>query len=100
MKSPRDFVHVDEFWEAAPDWPSYFIGNKVWAFCDEYRAELIGDQDYCRIVVHAGDHTGMIYKRRLSERANVEHVLQQIHQPVARQQLLDLGFSHWRDSYD
>lgn len=100
MKSPRDFVHVDEFWEGDPNWSSYFIGSKLWVYCDEYRAELIGDQDYCRIVVHQGNSTGLIYKRRLAERTQVEAVLAAIEQPVSRQQLVELGFACWQESYD
>ena len=91
---------MDEFREAGDDWPSTFIGDKLWLFCDEYRAELTGDQDYCRIVVHAGNDSGMIYRRPLAERENVREILELIDQPVDRRQLLELGFSSWRDSYD
>ncbi len=42
-KQPRDFVHIDEFWEADAHWPTYYIGNKVWVFADEYHADLSGD---------------------------------------------------------
>ena len=44
-KAPRDFIHVDEFWEADEYWNHYFISSSVWVYADEYRAELPGDED-------------------------------------------------------
>ena len=99
-KAPRDFIHVDEFWDADSNWHSYFIGNKVWVYYDEYNAELIGDEDYCRIIVHSGNTDGLIYKRRLSDRPAVEKILEKIERPISEQQLVELGFKWWRGSYD
>lgn len=99
-KAPRDFVHIDEFWEAENDWPRYFIGTKVWVYYDEYNAELIGDEDYCRIIVHSSSADGLIYKRRLSERSMLDEVLKKIERPVSPKQLVDLGFEPWHGGYD
>ena len=99
-KSPRDFVHIDEFWKGDSSWASYFIGDKVWVYYDEYNPGLIGDEDYCRIVVHAGNGNGLIYKRPLSDRPLVDEVLRSMEQPVSEQQLVDLGFQWWRGDYD
>lgn len=99
-KAPRDFVHVDELWDADCDWPSYFIGNKVWVYYDEYNAQLIGDEDYCRIIVHSGNTDGLIYKRRLSDRSLLDNVLERIERPISEEQLVDLGFKWWRGTYD
>ena len=86
-KSPRDFVHMDELWEADGRWPSYFIANSVWVYADEYRAELAGDQDYSRILIHAGDDNGWQYRRPLAEKRQVAKVLESIDRPVSQQQL-------------
>jgi hypothetical protein len=51
VKSPRDFVHIDELWEADLEWPDYFLADMLWIFADEYRPGLIGDEDYCRIII-------------------------------------------------
>lgn len=98
-KSPRDFVQIDELRDADPQWPSYFIGRQVWIFADEYRAELPGDEDYSRILVHAGPDTGWQYRRPLSEKQEVAQVLAAIREPVSQQQLSELGFSEWDGDY-
>lgn len=98
-KSPRDFVYLDEFWEADDRWPHYFIDNKVWMFVDEYRAELTGDEDYSRIIVHSGGDKGWLYSRTLSEKPLVIRTLDKISRPVSEKQLETLGFSPWSDFY-
>ncbi|MCB1846653.1 MAG: hypothetical protein KDI04_04505 [Halieaceae bacterium] len=100
IKKPRDFVHVDEFYRADSHWPSYFIDDTVWIFYDEYNPGLIGDEDYCRIIVHAGQTTGLICKRPLSEKPALDRLLKKIECPVSERQLLDLGFEWWHGSYD
>ena len=99
-KAPRDFVHLDELWEAGTDWPRYFINKKVWVYYDEYNAELIGDEDYCRIIVHSGNTDGLIVKRPLSDRVVLDEILERIQRPVSERQLVDLGFRWWRGDYD
>ena len=94
-KTPRDFVHVDDLWEADDQWSHYFIAQKVWVYVDEYRAELAGDQDYSRIIVHSTSEQGWMYKRPLKDKAIVEHVLNTIKCPVSEEQLADLGFIEW-----
>ncbi|MEE4192512.1 MAG: hypothetical protein V2I66_13105 [Halieaceae bacterium] len=98
-KSPRDFVQVDELWEADGQWSSYFIRRQVWVFADEYRAELPGDQDYSRILIHAGPDSAWQYRRKLAEKQEVARVLAAIREPVSQQQLSDLGFSPWDGDY-
>ena len=98
-KSPRDFVHIDELWQADRRWPSYFIGRQVWVYADEYHAELPGDEDYCRILIHAGPGAGWQYRRSLADKRKVAAVLAAIRQPVSQQQLGDLGFSRWDGDY-
>ena len=98
-KAPRDFIHVDEFWEADKYWDHYFIGNSVWIYADEYRAELPGDEDYSRIVVHGGKDGGWIYSRPLIQWQKVQKTLQAIQQPVSEMQLAELGFETWQSSY-
>jgi hypothetical protein len=98
-KQPRDFVHVDEFWEADEHWPRYYIGNKVWVFADEYRAELAGDEDYSRIIIHSNHDTGWLFSRRLKDKSTVEQALQAIQLPVSEQQLEAIGFTRWTDFY-
>ncbi len=91
-KSPRDFVEVDDLWPAASDWPSYFIQQKVWVYMDRYRAELAGDQDYCRILIRHSDDEGWEYRRPWEEWETVEMLFGKIQQPVAIEQLKSLGF--------
>ena len=98
-KSPRDFIHVDEFWEADKYWNHYFIGSSVWIYADEYRAELPGDEDYSRIVIHGGKDGGWIYSRRLRHRQKVQKTLKAIQRPVSEMQLAELGFETWQSSY-
>ncbi len=92
--------HPDEFWRADKHWTSYFIGTSVWVYCDEYHPGLIGDEDYCRIIVHSSNTDGLIYQRPLSDRPALDNVLQKIVHPVSERQLLDLGFKWWRGTYD
>ncbi len=99
IKKPRDFIHVDEFWEADEFWSNYYIQNKVWVYVDEYRAELIGDEDYSRIIVHAGEDEGWLYSRRLSEKKLVHRILKAIKRPVSEEQLAKMGFTPWKTSY-
>lgn len=99
-KKPRDFVHIDEFWRADSHWARYFIGNTVWVYYDEYHPGLIGDEDYCRIIVHAGNTDGLIYKRPLSEQHTLDNVIEKIEHPLSEQQLLDLGFKWWHGTYE
>lgn len=98
-KEPRDFVHIDEFWPADAGWESYFVDHKVWVFVDDYRAEIIGDEDYSRIIIHAGNNTGWIFHRRLKDKANVHDTLSVINIPVSEKQLGNLGFTRWQESY-
>lgn len=100
IKKPRDFVHVDEFWNADDHWPSYFLGNTVWVYYDEYNPGLIGDEDYCRILVHTSENSGLIYKRPLSDKPELDALLQEIERPVSEQQLVNLGFRWWQGRYD
>lgn len=99
-KSPRDFVHMDELWEADSEWPSYFIADKVWVYADEYRAELTGDEDYSRILVHANSEEGWQFRRPLAQKQSVAAVLDAIDRPVSQQQLARLGFSRWQGDYN
>lgn len=98
-KTPRDFVHVDEFWEADDQWSDYYFKQCVWVFVDEYRAELAGDEDYARIIIHAGNNRGWIFRRPLSERSFVFSMISRIVIPVSEQQLEQLGFITWQDDY-
>ncbi|CAA0118163.1 Uncharacterised protein [Halioglobus japonicus] len=98
-KTPRDFIHLDEFWEADQHWGRYFVSNNVWVYVDEYRAELPGDEDYSRIIIHGGDDTGWIYSRRLNDRDKVQQTLEAIKRPVSARQLANLGFTPWQTSY-
>tara|TARA_R110002072_G_scaffold50399_17_gene135843 strand:- start:4931 stop:5236 length:306 start_codon:yes stop_codon:yes gene_type:complete len=100
LKKPRDFVHVDDFYRADRHWPSYFVDNSVWVFFDEYNPGLIGDEDYCRIIVHAGNSSGLIYKRPLCEKPALDQLINAIECPVSERQLLDLGFKWWHGSYE
>ncbi len=98
-KAPRDFVHIDELWAADSAWPQYFLQQSVWVYADEYRAELTGDEDYMRIIIHSGENQGWIFNRRLKEQAKVHEVLKKIAIPVSEQQLENLGFAMWKDDY-
>ncbi len=98
-KEPRDFVHFDEFVEADASWESYFFAATVWILVDEYRAELDGDEDYSRILVHAGDDEGWLYSRRLSEKKKVHDTFKKMAVPVSEQQLRTLGFVRWAGEY-
>jgi hypothetical protein len=99
MKSPRDFVHIDELWKADLEWPDYFLADKLWIFADEYRPGLIGDEDYCRIIVQAGGDWGWLFTRPLDDKRTVERTLRQISQPVSQTQLQKLGFVPWHNEY-
>lgn len=94
-KTPRDFVHVDEFWQADEQWKKYYIQQKVWVYCDEYRAELPGDQTYSRIIIHSASDQGWMFHRPLSEKDLVHRTLDKIALPVSEQQLEYLGFTPW-----
>ncbi|MFT5693331.1 MAG: hypothetical protein ACI92E_002668 [Oceanicoccus sp.] len=98
-KQPRDFVHIDEFWDADRHWVNYFFQQKIWVYVDEYRAELTGDEDYSRIVIHAGEDQGWLFSRPLSKRNVVHDILCNIFTPVSEQQLETLGFVRWTDHY-
>ncbi len=94
-KKPRDFVYVDEFWDADEDWPHYFLNNQLWVYVDTYDAELAGDEDHCRIIIDAGRDYRWLYKRALEEQKHVFEVLKNIQRPVAETQLEQLGFTRW-----
>jgi hypothetical protein len=103
-KKPRDFVHVDELWKADACWTDYFFEQKVWVYVDEYRAELIGDEDYSRIIIHsgedkAGQDQGWLFSRPLEQKNIVHEVLKKIRTPVSEQQLEALGFVGWKGDY-
>lgn len=98
-KQPRDFVHIDEFWPADEDWPHHYLDGQVWIYLDEYRAELTGDQDYCRIIINAGNDYGWIYQRRRKEKNSVLEVLGKIDRPVSEAQLENVGFIRWREGH-
>lgn len=98
-KQPRDFVQVDEFWDADRHWLNYFFQQKIWIYADEYRAELTGDEDYSRIVIHAGDDRGWLFSRPLSRRQIVHDTLCRILTPVSERQLETLGFVRWVGNY-
>ena len=98
-KKPRDFIYVDEFWEADEYWSRHFIGGKVWVYADEYRAELPGDEHYSRIVIHGGNDGGWIYSRRLDDKQEVQKTLLAIDRPVSELQLAQLGFKPWQSTY-
>lgn len=100
-KQARDFVYIDELWEADKYWPHYFIGSQVWIYADEYRAELDGDEDYSRIIINQGSERGWIYKRRLADKPQVIFILKNVERPISQAQLKTLGFIQWsgRDAY-
>ncbi|MEH6593745.1 MAG: hypothetical protein V7746_25985 [Halioglobus sp.] len=95
-KSPRDFVHIDEFWEADDRWNQYYFRKKVWVYFDEYRAELPGDETYSRIIIRSAEDEGWLFSRSLCEKSIVQKTVAKITQPVSEQQLKELGFSAWR----
>lgn len=99
-KQPRDFVHFDGLVEGDSQWDNYFIGTQHWMFYDEYRAELPGDQDYCRIIVHTRNDQGLVLLRPLREKRQVERVFSEISKPISKCQLLALGFTAWTGGYD
>lgn len=92
-------MHVDEFWEADNYWSQYFFQKTIWIYVDEYRAELTGDEDYIRILIHSGENSGWLFSRPLSERKRVYDVLAKITTPVSEKQLQSLGFVTWQDNY-
>ncbi len=98
-KQPRDFVHVDALWEADGAWPHYFLEQQVWIFVDEYRAELSGDEDYSRILIHSGEDEGWLFSRPLTEKPEVDATLDKIKLPVSELQLKALGFTAWKGQY-
>ncbi|MFT5578381.1 MAG: hypothetical protein ACI9WS_001135 [Paraglaciecola psychrophila] len=98
-KQPRDFVQLDEFWAADKHWPQYFFQQKIWVYADEYRAELDGDEDYSRIVIHGGLDRGWLFTRPLRCKSTVAATLQKIVVPVSQRQLQQLGFVRWHDEY-
>lgn len=98
-KEPRDFVYFDGFVDADASWGSYFLAATVWILVDEYRAELDGDEDYSRILVHAGDDQGWLYSRSLTERKKVLDTFKKVAVPVSEQQLRTLGFVPWAGEY-
>lgn len=91
-KSPRDFVHIDELWDADSHWSHYFHAQKVWVYVDEYRAELIGDQDYSRICVQADDQYHWQLSKPLAQKSDIEKTITKINRPVSERQLKQLGF--------
>ena len=94
-KKPRDFVHMDELVAADEDWPSYFIGRSVWVYADEYRAELPGDRNYCRIIITAGGDQGWYYQRPLQDRDEVLGTLDSLNDPLSVRHLKTLNFTSW-----
>jgi hypothetical protein len=98
-KAPRDFVEIDEFWPADEHWPQTFFEQSIWVYVDEYRAELTGDEDYSRIIIHSSADKGWLYSRGLSDKQGVLEVLNKITTPVSQAQLKNLGFVAWKGSY-
>ncbi len=94
-KRPRDLVHLDEFWPADENWPSYYLSSLVWIYFDEYGAELIGDEDYCRIIINSGNDSGWVYRRPIAERYDVLSKLEAVKIPISEDQLFSLGFIRW-----
>ncbi|WP_299770671.1 hypothetical protein [uncultured Pseudoteredinibacter sp.] len=92
-KTPRDFVHIDEMWDADPSWESYFLKTSVWVYADTFRAELAGDSDYARIVIQGGDDLIWIYSVPLNQSQRLFEVLDKIEKPVKQGQLELLGFN-------
>ena len=91
-KTPRDFVHIDEMWDADPCWESYFLKTSVWVYVDTFRAELAGDSDYARIVIQGGDDLIWIYSVPLNQSQLLFELLDKIEKPVKQSQLELLGF--------
>lgn len=91
-KTPRDFVQIDELWEGALDWESYFLNTSVWVYADTFRAELAGDIDHARIVIQGGDNVIWVYSTPLAESQALHNVLGEIVKPVEQSQLELLGF--------
>jgi|TARA_R110000772_G_C13306656_1_gene439430 hypothetical protein len=87
---------MDQLVDADNHWNSYFVDQSVWVYADEYRAELPGDRDYCRIIVTAGDSQGWYYERSLSERQQVLETLESLQWPLSEHQLGRLNFRRWR----
>jgi hypothetical protein len=98
-KQPRDFFYLDEFWSADESWPHYYLGDQVWVYLDEYTGGLIGDEDYCRIIINAGNDCGWMYKRKRIEKPRVFDTLGKIQRPVSEDQLQNIGFVRWSDSH-
>jgi len=96
-KEPRDFVFVDELRDADENWPEYFFSRKVWVYMDEYRAELIGDEDYARILIYVSATKGWQYSNPLKDRAKTHSVLSSLQSPISIQQLVALGFKPWHE---
>ncbi|MEH6519422.1 MAG: hypothetical protein V7742_22320 [Halioglobus sp.] len=95
-KAPRDFVHIDEFWEADDQWNQYYFRQKVWVYFDEYRAELPGDETYSRIIIRSTEDEGWLFSRNLSEKNIVHETADRITLPVSELQLKELGFGSWK----
>lgn len=98
-KRPRDFVFIDDFWDADEAWDEYYLNQSVWVFMDEYHATLAGDEDYCRIIVYSSSDRGWKYSRRLKEREHVHAVSEAIKKPVSEKNLMALGFEPWSGAY-
>lgn len=91
-KTPRDFVQLDELWDGADDWESYFLNTSVWVHADTFRAELAGDKDHAKIVIQGGDDESWVYSVSLSQSHLLTEMLNEIERPVKRGQLELLGF--------
>lgn len=92
-KTPRDFVQLDELWDAADDWGSYFLNTSVWVYADTFRAELAGDKDHAKIVIQGGDDESWMYSVSLSQSHQLTKVINEIEKPVKQSQLESLGFT-------
>lgn len=91
-KTPRDFVEIDEMWDGAPDWESYFLNTSVWVYADTFRAELAGDNDHAKIVIQGGEDISWVYSVSLAQSQVLIKVLDEIEKPVKQSQLELLGF--------
>ncbi len=92
-KTPRDFVQLDELWDAADDWGGYFLNASGWVYADTFRAELAGDEDHAKIVIQGGDDESWMYSVSLSQSHQLTKVINEIEKPVKQSQLESLGFT-------
>lgn len=99
-KEPRDFIWLDEFREAGPDWPEVYPGHQVWLNVHEYNAELAGDVSHLRLTISGGAGVNLVWETNPDAAHVLQRKLSGLQQPLSYSALKHQGFEFREDPDD